>query len=127
MNDIRKIIDIDKPAFLHGYNRGLYFFEYNQKYYEYYNNYDNKGVMSVFFSLIINLHKVNDSYTILDLREHNNIKKYLLNNYIALFDESENKFIYVIQKYAGSYNHTVGIPKCKKEKKFNQSIFYGKY
>ena len=138
VNDIRKIIDIDKPAFLHGYNRGLYFFEYNQKYYEYYNNFDNKGVMSVFFSLIINLHKVNDSYTILDLREHNNIKKYLLNNYKsfgiknlnydpALFDESENKFIYVRQKYAGSYNHTVGIPKCKKEKKFNQSIFYGKY
>ena len=62
INDIRKIIDIDKPAFLHGYNRGVYFFESNGKYYEYYYNYDNKGVMSVFFSLILNLHKVNDSY-----------------------------------------------------------------
>lgn len=138
VNDVRKIIDIDKPVFLHGYNRGLYYFESNGKYYEFYDNFDNKGVMSIFFSLIINLHKVNDSYTILDLREHNNIKKYLLKNYKsfgiknlnyepALFDESENKFIYVRQKYSGSYNHTLGIPKCKREKKFNKTIFDGKY
>ena len=84
VNDIRKIIDIDKPAFLHGYNRGVYFFESNEKYYEYYYNYDNKGVMSVFFSLIINLHKVNDSYTILDLGDHRYIKDKLLKNYIII-------------------------------------------
>ena len=138
VNDIRKIIDIDKPAFLHGYNRGVYFFESNEKYYEYYYNYDNKGVMSVFFSLIINLHKVNDSYTILDLGDHRYIKDKLLKNYKsfgiislnyepALFDDSENKFIYVRQKYSGSFNQTVEIPKYYREKKFNKSIFYGKY
>ena len=58
VNDVRKLIDINKPIFLHGYNKGVYYFEANDKYYDYYNNFDNRGVMSIFISLILNLKKV---------------------------------------------------------------------
>ena len=61
VNDVRKEININKPIFLHGYNRGLYFFETDNKYYDY--EFKSKsGAFSVFESLIIDLNKVNDTY-----------------------------------------------------------------
>ena len=138
VNDIRKIINLNKPIFLHGYNRGLYFFEFNGKYYDYYHNYNNDGVMSIFFSLIINLNRVNDTYTILDLGDHRYIRKELIKKYKsfgikelnyepALFDERPNKFIYVRQKYSGSFNQIgKNISNHLKERNFNLSLFYGK-
>jgi len=137
VNDVRKTIYMNKPILLHGYNRGLYFFEFNGKYYDYYHNYNNDGVMSIFFSLIINLTKVNDTYTILDLGDHRYIRKRLLEKYKlfgikeldyepTIFDEGRNKFIYVRQNYSGSFNQTGTISKNLKERKLNLSIFYGK-
>ena len=50
VNDVRKEIDINKPILLHGYNKGVYYFESEDKYYDYYNNFNNKGIMSVFIN-----------------------------------------------------------------------------
>ena len=137
VNDIRKIINVNKPILLHGYNRGVYFFEFNNKYYDYYHNYHNDGVMSIFFSLIINLIKVNDTYTILDLGDHRYIRKELLKKYKsfgvkelnyepAIFDNRPNRFIYVRQNYSGSFNQTGVILDHLNERKMNFSFFYGK-
>ena len=138
VNDVRKVIKMKKPIFLHGFNRGLYFFEFNGKYYDYYHNYNNDGVMSIFFSLIINLNEVDDAYSILDLGDHRYIRKKLIKEYKSfginkleyepsIFDERPNKFIYVRQKYSGSFNSTGIIPKHLKERKINLSLFYGIY
>ena len=52
VNDARKSININKPILVHGYNRGVYYFETNGKYYDFiYKN--TNGVWSVFISLII--------------------------------------------------------------------------
>lgn len=137
VNDIRKEINNNKPLVLHGYNRGVYYFEFNNKYYDYYHDYHNDGVMSVFFSLITCLSKVNDAYTILDFGDHRYIRKKLLKNYKsygiknmnyepAIFDSGDSKFIYVRQKYSGSYNLTGEIPKHLKLNNFNLKKFYGK-
>ena len=137
VNDARKQIDINKPIFLHGYNKGVYYFEENDKYYDYYNNFDNRGVMSIFISLILNLKKVNDTISIYDLGDHTYIKKTLLKKYKsfgikelnydpALFDESSQKFIYVRQNYSGAFDFTKKIPRISRPINFNLSSFYGK-
>ena len=36
VNDVRKLIDINKPIFLHGYRNGVYYFEENDKYYDFF-------------------------------------------------------------------------------------------
>ena len=137
VNDIRKEINMKKPMLLHGYNRGVYFFEINGKYYDYFHSYKNQGVMSVFCSLITILKEVNDFYTILDFGDHRYIKKKLLKEFKSfgikrlnydpgIFDSGDPKFIYVRQKYSGSYNQTNLIPKHLKEKNFNLSRFFGK-
>ena len=137
VNDVRKAIYINKPMILYGYNRGVYYFETNNKYYDYY--YGNKdGVWSVFISLIIVLNKVNDTYTVYDLGHHAFIIKKLIKEYKsygmkilnyepAIFDDGDPKFIYVRQKYSGTFNYTIGIPNKKKAHNFNLNKFYGKF
>lgn len=58
VNDVRKAISFYKPMLLHGYNRGMYYFEYEDKYYDFYCNYRNQGSMSIFQSLILILIKL---------------------------------------------------------------------
>ncbi len=136
VNDVRKSININKPIFLYGYNRGVYYFESNNKFYDYFYNYTD-GVWSTFISLIIILNKVNDSYTIYDLGDHSYIKKNLLKSYKSygikelnyeptFFDSGDPKFIYVRQKFSGSYNVSINIQTKLHEYNFNLSKFYGK-
>jgi len=135
VNDVRKIININKPIILHGYNRGVSYYEINGKYYDFYNNWKNEGVMSVFASLIINLKKVNDTYTIFDTGCHYEIRKNILKWYKrfgvkemnyepAIFDNGDPKFIYVRQKFSGSYK--IIIPQMS-PRNFELNTFYGNY
>ena len=121
VNDARKQIDINKPVFLHGYNKGLYYFEGLDKYSIFYDDND-KGFMSIFISLIVNLKKVNDTINVYDLGLHSLVKKNLLEiyksygikeiNYDPGFgDMSERKFIWVRQNYSGSYYNNKKTPK----------------
>ena len=135
VNDVRKAININKPMALYGYNRGSYYFELDNKYYEFTNQeYD---VFSIFASLIIDLNKINDIYNIFDLGTHINIRKTILNSYKsfgikelnydpATFDNGEEKFVWVRQKFSGLYSFTKSIRKNLKEIKFNLTKFYGK-
>ena len=135
VNDVRKVINVNKPIIAHGYNRGVSYYEINGKYYDFYNNWKNEGVMSVFASLIVNLKKVNDTYTIFDTGCHYEIRKNILNWYKrfgikdmnyepAVFDNGDPKFIYVRQKFSGSYKML--IPKIN-PRIFDLNKFYGKY
>lgn len=135
VNDVRKEINIDKPMFLYGYNRGVLFFELNNKYYEYVFNVRN-GALAIFESLIVVLNKVNDTYTIYDLGNHVYVRKKLLNNYKsygikqlnyepAIFESGDLKYVYVRQNYSLSYNR-IKITKNLKAINFNLSKFYGK-
>ena len=134
VNDVRKVINMNKPAILHGYKRGVYYYEFNGKYYDFYRTYRNEGAMSIFLSLITVLNKVNDIFTIHDLITHAHVRNKFLQKYKsfgikelnyepAIFDSGEPKFVWVRQKYSGSL-HT-----SKKEKlkliNFNLSNFYG--
>ena len=136
VNDARKQIDINKPVFLHGYNKGLYYFEGLDKYSIFYDDND-KGFMSIFISLIVNLKKVNDTINVYDLGLHGLVKKNLLEiyksygikeiNYDPGFaDISGNKFIWVRQSYSGSFFKNEHYPKRKKLFDFNLTEFYGK-
>ena len=136
VNDVRKAINVKKPIILYGYNRGAYYYEFNGKYYDFYKNYSNKGVMSIFISLIVVLNKVNDTYTIYDLGIHVHVRKHLLENYKsygikafnyepAIFDSGEPKFVWVRQKYSGIYSTTKQWLNKLKLINFNLSHFYG--
>lgn len=139
VNDVRKEINLQRPIFIYGYNKGLYYFELDNKYYDF--EFKSKyGAFSIFESLIIVLNKVNDTYNIYDFGYHNTAKRYLLINYKslgikklkydpAIFDNGAPKFVWVRQKYSWSYN----ISKLSKIKKilkvnnnFNLNKFYGK-
>ena len=136
INDVRKVININKPILLHGYNRGVYYFELDNKYYDF--EFKCKsGAFSIFESLIIILNKVNDTYTIYDIGFHDQVKTNLLKNYKsygikelkykpAIFDSGAPKFVYVRQKYSWAYNKTKKIKKLLKVNKFNLRKFYGK-
>ena len=137
VNDIRKAINIHKPIILHGYNRGVIYYEVNDEYYEF--NRDNKkyDVLSVFVSLIVVLKKVNDSYDIFDLGDHMNIRKKILKYYKSfginelnyepsIFDSGEAKFVWVRQKFSGVYQYSIKKKKNLKKYKFNLNKFYGK-
>ena len=80
VNDVRKAVNINKPIILYGYNRGYYYFESEDKYF---NNYSNTtdGAWGLFLSLIIVLNKVNDIYTIYDMGNHVVIRKNLTKYY----------------------------------------------
>ena len=138
VNDVRKAINIDKPMILFGYNRGVYYYEYNKKYYEFERTFKNDGVMSIFASLITTLKKVNDTYTIYSLGDHTVFRKTLLNQYKSygiktldyepsIFDSGTPKFIYVRQKFSGSNTDYYYIPEHLKEVKINLSNFFGKF
>lgn len=137
VNDIRKAININRPMFLYGYNRGVMYFESYKKYCDYF-YYKIGGTFSIFASLIIVLNKVNDTYTIYDLGSHDEIKKTILEKYKsfgikelnydpALFDSGTPKFAYVRQKYSINYiRHRQQIIKGLKLYNFNINKFYGK-
>jgi len=139
VNDVRKEITLNKPMLFYGYNRGLYFFELDNKYYDFEYKVNN-GAFSVFESLILILNKVNDIYTIYDFRPHFLVRKKFIKNYKlygikqlnyepGIFDSGAPKFVWVRQKYSYYYNYT----KNKQIKNFfkinnnfNLSKFYGK-
>ena len=135
VNDVRKSVNINKPIVLYGYNRGLKYYEIDDKYYELNVDFGNRGVMSVFISLIINLNKVNDTYTVYDLGNHVIIKQKLLKKYKsfgvnqlnydpAIFDSGDPKYIWVRQKYSG-YNDSRVFQKELMINDFNLKKFYG--
>ena len=139
VNDVRKEITIDKPMLFHGYNRGLYFFELDNKYYDF--EYKlNSGAFSVFESLILVLNQVNNIYTIYDFRPHQNVRQKFIKYYKSygikklnyepgIFDSGAPKFVWVRQKYSYFYNYTKNkqINKFLKiNNNFNLSKFYGK-
>ena len=137
VNDVRKAVNINKPMLLYGYNRGVYYFEIDNKYYDYYHTFKNRGVMSIFISLITVLNKVNDTYTVYDLGIHVHIRKTILEKYKsygikklnyepAIFDSGDPKFVWVRQNYSGTYKLTRQFQKRLKENNFNLSKFYGK-
>ena len=137
VNDVRKAVNKNKPIILHGYNSGLNYYEFNNKYYLYHRDYRNKGTMSIFASLIIVLDKVNDIYTIYDMGSHQIIRKYLLKKYKSFgikqlnyepsnFDRGDVKFVYVRQKYSGTLIGSNKIIKNLKPFNFNLTKFYGK-
>ena len=137
VNDVRKVVNINKPIFLYGYNRGYYYFEEEGKYYE--NYYDKKdGAWALFLSLVIIINKVNDIYTIYDMGNHFFVRKYILENYQkfginqlnyehSIFDNGDPKFIYVRQNYSHSYEEIKKIVKenSLKEASLNLKNFFG--
>ena len=136
VNDVRKEIDLNKPLLLHGYNRGVYYFEAEKEYYDFIGIFDHVGVMTVFYSLIINLNKVNETVIISDLGDHTYIKKTILKKYQSygikelnydptIFDTSDIKFIYVRQNYSGAFDFTKKIQRRERPIKFNLSKIYG--
>ena len=136
INDVRKAINIDKPVILHGYNSGVYYFESNRKFYDYY-RLNNDGALGIFLSLILIINKVNDTYSIYDLGAHTHVRKNILKRYKSfginqlnyepsIFDTGDSKFIYVRQKFSNNFNGTFKIPFIKKSRKFNLTKFFGK-
>ena len=137
VNDVRKVINVKKPIFLHGYNRGVHYYESDNKYYEFNISYNNEGVMSIFVSLIIVLNKVNDTYIVYDLGHHPWIKKTLLNSFRsygidkldydpALFDDGDVKFVWVRHNFSGQYPFSNQLKKKLNPYNFNLNHFYGK-
>ena len=134
VNDIRKAININKPILLHGYNRGVLYFESNKKYYELYNKKGNDGALGLFLSLIIFTNKLKHTLTIFDIGNHWKSRKTLLEKYKsygikeldydpAVFDSGGEKFVYVRQNYSHSYNHHLKMIKSLKEQNFNLNQF----
>ena len=137
VNDVRKVINVNKPMSLYGYNKGVHYYEIDNKYYEFTLDYKNQGCMSIFASLIIVLNKTNDTYNIYDLGMHHKIRRNLLKSYKkfgikrlnyepAIFDSGTAKFVWVRHKYSGNKNFSENIKKHLKEYNFNLSKFYGK-
>ena len=137
VNDIRKVININKPILLHGYNRGVLYFESNKKYYELYNKKGNEGALGLFLSLILftnNTNKLNHILTIFEIGNHWKSRKTLLEKYKsygikeldydpAVFDSGGEKFVYVRQKYSHSYNYHLKRIELLKEQNFNLNQF----
>ena len=139
VNDVRKEITFNKPMLFHGYNRGLYFFEIDNKYYDFEYKVKN-GAYSIFESLILVLNKVNDIYTIYDFRPHQSVRRKFIKFYKSygikqlnyepgIFDSGAPKFVWVRQKYSYFYNNTKNRQIknfLKINNNFNLSKFYGK-
>ena len=115
VNDVRKAVNLDKPIILHGYNRGVYYYESIGKFYNHYRN--NIGAMSIFLSLITVLKKINTTITIYDIGPHNIVEKYLMKRYKSygikelnynptVYDSGSYKYVWVRQKFSGTYNDT---------------------
>ena len=137
VNDVRKVININKPMLFYGYNRGVLFLEKENKYFPFWVTLNNEGVWGIFTSLITVLNKVNDSYTINEMGPHNIIRKKFLRTYKsfgikelnyepAIFDSGESKFVYVRQEYSRDYRLYINLKKNLIEYDFNLNKFYGK-
>lgn len=127
VNDVRKVVNISKPIFLHGYNRGYFYFEKLNIYTEFFNQNYNSGTHSVFASLIIIIKKVNDLYTIYDLGNHKFIRKKILKNFKkyglekldyepSFFEIDVPKFVWVRQYFSGTF--------LKYNKPTTKSVFF---
>ena len=114
VNDVRKAVNISRPMFLYGYNRGFFYFEDLNIYTDFYNDYKGYGTGSVFASLIITTNKVNDSYIIDDLGPHTLLRKNLLKNFKkfglkkldyepSIFEKEIPKFVWVRQRFSGTF------------------------
>ena len=133
-NDVRKVVNISKPIFLYGYDRGFIYYEKYNIYTEFFQKYNNGGAMSIFESLIILINKVNKVYTTYDIGIHTQIRKKLLFNYKkyglkkldyepAIFETNAPKFVWVRQSYSGSFKYN-GKSKGKAVY-FDLNKFYG--
>ena len=133
INDIRKVVNISRPMFLYGYNRGFIFFEDLNIYTEYNYYFKGNGTSSIFASLIIDTNKVNDSYDIYDLGVHTQIRKNLLTNFKkyglkkldyepSIFEKEIPKFVWVRQRFSGLQKYNK--PRTKIVK-FDLGKFYG--
>jgi len=138
VNDARKVIDLNKPMMLYGYNKGAHYYENDNKYYEFYMTYKNRGCMSVFVSLITILNKTNDTYNIYDLGSHTGVRKKIQDNYQqygmkslnydpAIFDSGTAKFVWVRHNNSFTLKYSENIKSHLKEYKFDLNKFYGKY
>ena len=137
VNDARKSININKPIFIHGFNKGYIYFESDGKYYDYDSVFGNNGVASQFISLVYFINKVNDTYHIYELGDHSTIKSNFLKKYKSFgindinynpceFDKSIQKFIWIRQKYSGFLIYTKGSRSGLKLINFNSSTIYDK-
>lgn len=137
VNDVRKAININKPMILYGYNRGVHYYEINNKYYELIKNNEKYDVLSIFLSLIIVINKVKDLYNIFDLGTHVHVRRRIIDSFKsfgikelnyepAIFDSGEAKFVWVRQNYSGLYKFSQRIENNLKEYKLNLNKFYGK-
>ena len=122
VNDARKSINIYRSMILHWYNRGVFYFELDDKYYDFYYDFKKEGVMSIFISLIIIINQVNDTYTFYEIDGHTYIRKRILLSYKSydikklkyepiIFDSWGPKFIWVKKKYLAIFNHKSSIQK----------------
>ena len=137
VNDVRKVIDLNKPMMLYGYDKGAHYYENDNKYYEFFMTYKKRGCMSIFASLIIILNKTNDTYNIYDLGTHIAVRKKIIDNYQqygiktlnydpAVFDSGSAKFVWVRHNYSGTLKYSDNIKNNLKEYKFDLNKFYGK-
>lgn len=137
VNDIRKAINFKRPILIYGYNCGLCYYESDNKYFEFSPSYNNRGVMSIFVSLIIVINKVNDTYNIFDLGSHVGVRAKILDSYKsfglselnyepAIFDSGTAKFIWVRHNFAGQFDYSESFKKDLIEYKFDLRKFYGK-
>lgn len=134
VNDVRKNVNISKPIFLYGYDRGFVYYEDLDIYTKFFNKFKNEGAMSTFESLIIVMNKVNDSYIIYDMGNHHSIRKNLLKDYKkfglqkleyepSIFEIDVPKFVWVRQRFSGSLENMTK-PK-EKAVHFDLDKFYG--
>lgn len=137
VNDVRKVINLKKPMFIYGYNRGVNYYEIDKKYYDFDYNFKNEGALGIFLSLVVVLNKVNETINIYDIGAHVEVKKKLLNNYKkyglkelkyepAYFDSGQPKFVYVRQNYSTVINFSMTAKKRLRHYDFNLDKFYGK-
>ena len=137
VNDIRKAINLKKPILLHGYNRGIYYFESNNKFYENYRKNETNGALGLFLSLIVVLNKINTTITIYEIGAHTHVRYNLLKKYKhfglkklnyeqSVFDSGSYKYIYIRQNYSISYNITKDLMNQMPLKNFNFNQFFGK-
>lgn len=135
VNDVRKTINMSQPMFLFGYTKGFIYYEDLDIYHEFFHRWNKEGAMSIFESLIILTNKVNDLYTIYDIGDHRKIRSKLIKNYKkyglekldyepALFETDIPKFVWVRQKYSGSFKYN-GKPKKKQTIFLDLNKFYG--
>ena len=137
VNDVRKKIDINKPIFIHGYNKGYIHYESEDKYYDYDTIFGDNGVASQFISLVYFINNVNDTYNVYDLGDHSAIKSNFFKIYKSFvindinynpceFDNSIQKFIWIRQKYSSYLKFQNKLKPGYKLINFNSSTIYDK-